>query len=98
MWPDMIVLPRHISINTLASVSVVMISPLSSSSCSFPLKLSMYPFTYGLPGPMNRGPTSGLASHRLAASAKGAGAPSLYLPLRTQLADLSHLRVTPWSP
>ena len=38
------------------------ISPLSSSSLSFPLKLSMYPFSHGLPGSMNKVPTSNLES------------------------------------
>ena len=43
---------RHRSISTRASSSVVKISALSNSSRSFPLKLSMYPFSQGEPGSM----------------------------------------------
>ena len=43
---------RQRSINTFASRSVSNTSRLSSSSRNLPLKLSMYPFSQGLPGSM----------------------------------------------
>ena len=52
----------HQVVNALASCTVVKISPLSSSSLSFPLKLSTYPFSQGLPRSMNSVCTPSLES------------------------------------
>jgi hypothetical protein len=41
------------STKTLASSKVVKISPFNSSSLSFPLNDSLYPFSQGEPGSMN---------------------------------------------
>ena len=54
---------RQPSINTFASNNVSNTSRLRSSSRRLPLKLSMYPFSQGLPGLMYSVLTPTLASH-----------------------------------
>ena len=63
----------HCSINTFASVNVVNISRFSSSSLSFPLNDSIYPFSQGLPGSINSVFTPKRFNHLLTALAVNSG-------------------------
>src|SRR5262249_46743120 len=68
---------RHRSISTFASSRVSKISPSSNSSRSLPLKLTIYPFSHGLPGSMYNVPTPTRPSQLRTALAVNSGPLSL---------------------